>query len=87
MSMASARTLYTSSNGDSWKLVRDAARKAVVLHTPNAASGGAPRHIELATFLAAGPGSPECRALLSLIATLVDDQGAADRPARAPAGP
>ena len=68
------RELYSSSNGDTWYLVRDGER-VLVKHVPNAASGGRASHVEIGAFLAAGGKSPEQLALLRLIGTLVDEGG------------
>jgi len=68
------RQLYASSNGDRWYLVRDdEAGDVFVQHIPNAPSGGRPSRLDIGTFLARSPGSPESQALLHLIGTLVED--------------
>jgi len=71
------RTLiHAASNDDRWYLCRgDDPADVFVFHEPNGPSGGAASRIELAAFLAAGRGSPEHRALLTRIGSLV-------RPAR-----
>lgn len=67
-----SRTLYQSSNGDRWLLVRDAeANRLFVRHEANQASGGHRSEIEIGPFLAGGQG-PEQQALLRLIGTLVE---------------
>ncbi|MBI0433875.1 hypothetical protein [Roseomonas sp. KE0001] len=63
------RLIHGSSNGDSWYLVQDPDRGALVRHEPNAPSGGAVSEIPVATFLARGNG-PEQAELLRLIGTL-----------------
>jgi hypothetical protein len=66
------RELYRSPNGDTWYLGREPQNgRAFIIHQPNAPSGGRLSHIELSAFLSGGDG-PEHRALLRLIATLVD---------------
>ena len=46
------RRLYNSSNGDKWFLCRERSGGVVVLHEPNAPSGGKASQIELSDFLA-----------------------------------
>ena len=76
------RLIHASENGDRWWLRRgDAA--VVVLHEPNAASGGHTSETSVGAFLRDGAGGPEHRALLDLIGTLVDQPPAAP-PAPAP---
>lgn len=72
--MTERRELYSSPNGDTWYLGREPGDgHAFVIHQPNGPSGGRLRHIELGHFLAHGDGDrPEQRALLRLIAALVD---------------
>jgi hypothetical protein len=75
---AMTRTIYESSNGDRWLLVRGSAGGGVsVLHVANAASGGQKTDFELDAFLLRQQGSPQCQALLRLIGTLVEE-GAPD---------
>jgi hypothetical protein len=68
------RELYASPNGDCWYLGREPGNgHAFVIHQPNGPSGGQLSHIELGQFLTSGSGDrPEQRALLRLIAALVD---------------
>lgn len=66
------RTLYTSSNGDTWSLCRNRQGNLVVLHEPNKASSGKPSEIDLGTFLAQGNQGPEHEALRQLIGELVE---------------
>jgi hypothetical protein len=71
--MTDRRELYRSPSGDSWYLGREPQNgRAFVIHQPNGPSGGRLSHIELRDFLSAGADGPEHRALLRLIATLVD---------------
>jgi hypothetical protein len=71
--MTNRRELYRSPNGDSWYLGREPQNgRAFIIHQPGGSSGGRLSHIELGEFLSASPGGPEHRALLRLIATLVD---------------
>lgn len=66
------RELYRSPSGDTWYLGREPQNgRAFIIHQPNAPSGGRLSHIGLGAFLNDGDG-PEHRALLRLIATLVD---------------
>ncbi len=67
------RGFYSSENGDEWLLVLDGGSVAVA-HRPNAASGGKPRTLDLATFLSHERNMPQNQALHGLIATLVTDQ-------------
>lgn len=70
--MTERRELYRSPSGDTWYLGREPQNgQAFIIHQPNAPSGGRLSHIELGAFLNAGDG-PAQRALLRLIATLVD---------------
>lgn len=70
--------LYSSSNGDRWRLVTDeATRRVLVRHEANAASGGRVTDMEAADFLRiAGPG-PEHVAVRAAIEASVAP-GAAD---------
>ncbi|WP_202912968.1 hypothetical protein [Acuticoccus sediminis] len=71
--MTERRELYRSPNGDAWFLGREPRDgQAFVIHQPNAPSGGRLSHIDLRSFLKEGADGPEHRALLRLIATLVD---------------
>jgi hypothetical protein len=67
-----ARTLYTSSSGDTWLLCRNRDGDAVVSHQPNRASGGKPSEIDLSSFLAKGNQRPEHQALRKLIGDLIE---------------
>jgi hypothetical protein len=70
--MSDRRELYRSPNGDSWYLGREPQNGyAFIIHQPNGPSGGRLSHVELGAFLSRGNG-PEQKALLRLIATLVD---------------
>ncbi|MGO4175530.1 hypothetical protein [Bosea sp. TAF32] len=72
--MSERRELYRGPNGESWYLGREPATgNAFVIHQPNGPSGGQLSHIALGAFLEEGTKErPEQRALLRLIATLVD---------------
>jgi hypothetical protein len=65
------RELYRSANGDRWSLIRDGGQ-VLVLHEPNAASGGRPSRLELGDFLVRDAQGPQHAELLRLIGTLVD---------------
>jgi hypothetical protein len=67
-----ARTLYTSSSGDTWFLCRSRSGDIVVSHQPNRASGGKRSEIDLSTFLVKGNKGPEHQALRQLIGELID---------------
>ena len=69
---AQARTLYTSSSGDTWSLCRNRRGQVVVLHEPNQASGGKPSEIDIGTFLAETNKGSEHEALRQLIGALID---------------
>jgi hypothetical protein len=59
-----------SSNGDTWCLTRDPMTGArVVMHRPNAQSGGQPSHVGIEQFLSGGANGPEHQALRSLMET------------------
>lgn len=67
------RQLYRSPNGDSWFLIQDPANgHGIIIHLPNASSGGQRSHITVADFLADGASGPEHQALLRLIGTLAE---------------
>ena len=68
---AQARQLYASPNGDTWSLCRRDGGSLVILHEPNAPSGGRPSRIELSTFLKEENRGPEHQALRELIGDLV----------------
>ena len=71
---SSMTVLYESSNGDAWFLARDpASNMPVVRHQPNLSSGGQVSYTAIGKFLRDGANGPEHRALLDLIATLIDD--------------
>jgi hypothetical protein len=67
-----ARTLYTSSSGDTWSLCRNRQGEVVVLHEPNSASGGKASETDLGTFLAARHHGPEQEVLRQLIGELIE---------------
>jgi hypothetical protein len=66
------RDLYRSSNGDRWSLVRDDG-KVMVLHEPNASSGGRPSRLGVGEFLVRDANGPQHAEPLRLIGTLVDE--------------
>ena len=77
--LSDRRELYRIANGDTWFLGREPADgHAIIIHQPNAPSGGRLSHIEVGVFLREGAG-PEQLALLRLIGTLVDAPPFADR--------
>jgi hypothetical protein len=66
------RELYRSSNGDRWSLIRDdPAGQVLILHEPNAASGGHPSRLEVGDFLVRDAHGPQHAELLRLIGTLI----------------
>ena len=70
-----SRAFYTSSNGDRWLVVRVGERGEIfVRHEPNRASGGQPSEVDIETFMARGPSSPEGKALIDLLDQLRDGQ-------------
>ena len=71
--MSPMRTLiHDGSNDDRWYLCRGGDPADVyVFHEPNGPSGGRPSRNEIADFLASANGSPEHRALLVMIGSLV----------------
>ena len=77
------RLIHASENGDRWWLRRADGADAVIVHEPNAPSGGRASETPLGAFLRDGAAGPEHRALLDLIGTLVDQPPAAP-PAPAP---
>lgn len=80
--MTVMRTLiHASGNDDRWFLCHgDDAADVFVFHEPNGPSGGRSSRIELLDFLASGSGSPERRALLAMIGSLVQAGHAAHSP-------
>lgn len=70
-----SRAFYTSSNGDRWLVVKVGERDEIfVRHEPNRASGGQPSEVDVETFMARGPGSPEGEALIDLLDQLRTEQ-------------
>jgi hypothetical protein len=66
------RELYRSSNGDRWSLIRDdQSGQVLILHEPNAASGGRPSRLEVGDFLVRDAHGPQHAELLRLIGTLI----------------
>jgi hypothetical protein len=71
------RTLYRSSNGDSWSLAHDPdSGRVFVRHEANRASGGRVTDLDIGAFLSAGGNGPEKQGLLRLIGRLVREQDA-----------
>src|SRR3954466_6617608 len=71
--MSDRRELYRSPNGETWFLGREPTDgRAFIIHQPNAPAGSRRSHIELGEFLRSDTKGPEQKALLRLIATLVD---------------
>ncbi len=65
---ASATSIYRSSNGDRWELLRDTETGAVVVrHTPNPASGGRATDTSVDDFLSVDGSGPEYAALRRLL--------------------
>lgn len=63
-----AESIYESSNGDIWTLIRDTeSGRMVVRHEANEASGGHTREMEAQEFLALGGSGPEHAALRRLL--------------------
>ena len=71
--MAAMRTLiHASANDDRWFLCHgDNVTDVFVYYEPNAPSGGTPKRVALAAFLARDEGSPQHQALLGMIGSLV----------------
>ncbi|QEE41034.1 MULTISPECIES: hypothetical protein [unclassified Methylobacterium] len=65
--------IHAGGNDDHWFLCQgEDPADVFVYHEPNVLSGGSPSRIELAAFLVSGSGSPEHRALLTMIGSLVE---------------
>lgn len=62
-----SRAFYTSSSGDRWLVGVGERDEIFVRHEPNRASGGQPSEVDIETFMARGPGSPEGKALIDLL--------------------
>jgi len=63
-----AEHIYTSSNGDSWHLIREPqSGRAVVRHEANLSSGGKITETDVATFLRQAGSGPEFAALRNLL--------------------
>jgi hypothetical protein len=60
--------IYTSSNGDTWHLIRDPqSGSEIVRHQANLSSGGKVTDIDVATFLRQAGSGPEFAALRHLL--------------------
>jgi hypothetical protein len=71
----SAIPIYTSSNGDTWRLLRDANTAGyTVRHDANEASGGKVTYEDVKDFLAHAGSGPEYSALRELLKQLEDAQ-------------
>jgi hypothetical protein len=67
---ADTEFIYESSNGDTWFLTRDPVTGArVVMHRPNAQSGGHVSYVGIDKFLSGGANGPEHQALRRLTET------------------
>ena len=65
------REFYASTSGDTWSLYRADDGRPMILHQPNAPSGGQQSSFELSAFLAEDRRGPEHQALRELIGELV----------------
>ena len=70
------REFASNSKGDRWYLSLDGSDTPLVVHVANRLSGGAVTKLHVRSFLDDKVGSPEYRALLRLIGSLVDQQAA-----------
>ena len=69
-----SEALYSSPNGDSWRLIRDpASGRMFVRHEPNMASGGRVSDTDVEGFLKRGGSGPESAALRKLLHELGED--------------
>jgi hypothetical protein len=59
--------IYTSANGDTWRLISDASGRPVVRHKANQAAGGTVTEIGAHEFLQHAGSGPEFAALRRLI--------------------
>ena len=67
-------TFYSSSNGDRWQLVTDAATShQVVRHEPNLSSGGQASEVSVPEFLSRSGTSPQAAALRTLLGQKGED--------------
>lgn len=71
----SQRTIYMSSNGDTWYLARDEGGAPVVVHEPNKSSGGGRSELSVGDFLMRGNHGPQHKALLDMIGELTGTSG------------
>ncbi|MDC9823293.1 hypothetical protein PRN20_06085 [Devosia sp. ZB163] len=61
---------YSSENGDEWLLLVGEDGAVTVRHSPNAASGGQKRDVDLNDFLSREQNTPQNQALLRILETL-----------------
>lgn len=66
----SSQDIYTSQNGDTWRLIRDAASGRIyVRHEANRSSGGHVTEVEVQEFLSRAGSGPEYAAIRKLLGT------------------
>ena len=66
----SSEDIYKSQNGDTWRLIRDAASGRVfVRHEANPSSGGQVTDVDVEEFLSRGGSGPEYAATRKLLRT------------------
>ncbi|MFL5282571.1 MAG: hypothetical protein ACJ8AW_16680 [Rhodopila sp.] len=64
----SAKLIYASANGDTWRLIRDSTTgRTVVRHEANPASGGTVTDTDAEVFLSRAGSGPEFTALRRLL--------------------
>jgi hypothetical protein len=65
---AQEEPFYESSNGDVWSLTADSqSGEPVVIHRPNANSGGQVSHVDVDIFLEESPAGPQHQALRNFL--------------------
>lgn len=73
----SSTDIYKSQNGDTWRLIRDAAAdRVLVRHEGNPASGGHVTDLDVEEFLSRGGSGPEYAATRKLLAMQSGDREA-----------
>ncbi len=71
----SSEDIYKSQNGDTWRLIRDAASgRTYVRHEANPSSGGHVTEVEVHEFLSRGGPGPEYAAIRELLGPPTDDR-------------